>query len=52
MVKRFKVVKIFNTTKKGGGGGQLCLLIPIFFIRALFFQLSFGHNGQLLCRAN
>ena len=28
------------------------LLIRFYLIRTLFFQLSFGHNGQLICRAN
>ena len=28
------------------------LLIRFYWIRTLFFQLSFGHNGQLICRAN
>ena len=28
------------------------LLISFYLIRTLFFQLSFGHNGQLICRAN
>jgi len=28
------------------------LLIRFYLIRSLYFQLSSGHNGQLICRAN